>query len=107
MWVKTDPKRLTQILIKLLGDTIKFTAKGQMQLAVTYCRAHCSRNGTLHIQVSATGPGIPWNELELIYAPFYQIPNAQNTTYGHALQGNDLGLSVSVRPSHLASLSQI
>lgn len=93
-WVKTDPTRLTQILINLLGNAIKFTAKGQIQLAVTYRDDHDSGNGTLHIEVSDTGPGIPAHELEKICAPFYQIPNTHNTLHGHALQGNGLGLAI-------------
>ncbi len=93
-WVKTDPTRLTQILINLLGNAIKFTAKGQIQLIVTYRDDHGSGNGTLHIEVSDTGPGIPAHELDKICTPFYQIPNAQNTPHGHALQGNGLGLAI-------------
>lgn len=93
-WVKTDPTRLTQILINLLSNAIKFTVKGQIKLTVKFFQDHGSSNGSLHVEVSDTGPGIPSNELEKIYAPFYQIPNAQNTTHGHALQGNGLGLAI-------------
>lgn len=93
-WVKTDPTRLTQILINLLGNAIKFTARGQIQLTVTYRHTHGSADGALHIEVRDTGPGIPLNELDKIYAPFYQIQNVQNMSHGHALQGNGLGLAI-------------
>ncbi len=93
-WVKTDPTRLTQILINLLGNAIKFTAKGLIQLTVTYSDDQGSSNGLLHIEVSDTGPGIPAHELDNICAPFYQIRGTQNTPDGHALQGNGLGLAI-------------
>ncbi len=93
-WVQTDPTRLTQILLNLLGNAIKFTSQGQVQLDVSYSPSHQMREATLHIVVSDTGPGIPTAVLNKIFAPFYQLHPQQVQRKGQALQGNGLGLAI-------------
>lgn len=93
-WVQTDPTRLTQILLNLLGNAIKFTSKGQVRLAVTYSTNDETGDATLHLVVSDTGPGIPAAVLNKIYNPFYQLHPPQTLQNGHALQGNGLGLTI-------------
>ncbi len=93
-WIQTDPTRLTQILLNLLGNAIKFTPLGTVQLEVSCSKHEKTGEATLHISVSDTGPGIPAAVLNKIYAPFYQLhpPKAQQN--GHALKGNGLGLAI-------------
>lgn len=93
-WVQTDPTRLTQILLNLLNNAIKFTTQGRVLLQVSYSPQPDSHSGTLHLVVSDTGLGIPAVVLNKIYAPFYQIRPAQPAQDGHALQGNGLGLAI-------------
>ncbi len=92
-WVHTDPQRLTQVMLNLLGNAIKFTAQGRVELQVGYTR-NDQGSGTLLLSVSDTGPGIPVAVQQKIFTPFYQLANARQTPKGSALQGNGLGLSI-------------
>lgn len=93
-WVQTDPTRLTQILLNLLGNAIKFTSQGQVRLDVNFTPNEDTTHGLLHLVISDTGPGIPTSVLNKIYAPFYQLHSPQAVPNGHALKGNGLGLSI-------------
>lgn len=93
-WVQTDPTRLTQILLNLLGNAIKFTSQGQVRLDVNFTPNEDTTDGSLDLVVSDTGPGIPASVLNKIYAPFYQLQPQQPLQNGHALQGNGLGLAI-------------
>jgi len=80
--VKGDERKLRQILINLLGNSVKFTSVGQITLAV-------SRDGQkVKFTVSDTGQGIPKEDLEKIFKPFQQSV----TTTGEA--GTGLGLNI-------------
>ena len=65
--VKTDEKRLRQILINLLSNAIKFTPQGQVYLKVGY------HNEKIRFQVQDNGIGIASEELENIFLPFRQV----------------------------------
>lgn len=93
-WVQTDPTRLTQILLNLLGNAIKFTVQGQVRLDVNFTPSEGTAHGSLHLLVSDTGPGIPASVLNKIYAPFYQLQPLHPLQNGDALQGNGLGLAI-------------
>jgi signal transduction histidine kinase/CheY-like chemotaxis protein len=93
-WVHTDPTRLTQILLNLLGNAIKFTFQGQVRLDVSSSPHAQTGNPMMHIIVSDTGPGIPAAVLNKIYAPFYQLHPPQTLQNGNALHGNGLGLAI-------------
>ena len=62
--VRADDKRLRQILINLLGNAIKFTARGTVTLRVRYAREMA------RIDVQDTGPGLTQEEIERIFEPF-------------------------------------
>ncbi len=62
--VRADEKRVRQILINLLGNAIKFTAKGQVALRLRYAREMA------HIEIEDTGPGLTHAELAQIFEPF-------------------------------------
>jgi signal transduction histidine kinase len=51
--VRTDPRRLRQILINLLGNAVKFTASGGVVLRLKYQREMA------HFEIEDSGPGIP------------------------------------------------
>ncbi|WP_072620070.1 sensor histidine kinase [Spirulina major] len=81
--IKTDGKRLRQVLMNLLSNAIKFTETGSVSLTVTYdpSAAH------LCLIVTDTGVGIAPEEMPLLFKPFSQ------TQSGQALQqGTGLGL---------------
>jgi len=90
-----DPQRLRQILVNLLGNALKFTAKGYVLLKVS---SSLSQEGivTLHIEVNDTGQGIEETVQKDLFTPFtqgrYDISNPQ---------GTGLGLSISKRLAEL------
>ncbi|WP_437193139.1 response regulator [Planctomicrobium sp. SH527] len=91
-----DPNRLRQILINLLGNAIKFTEKGSIDLIARIDRQ--SRAETvLHFEVRDTGIGIPADQQARIFRAFDQGEVSITRRYG----GTGLGLSISLQ---LASL---
>ena len=93
-----DPLRLRQILVNLVGNAVKFTAAGEVSLALT---ASPSRAGwaDLHIAVTDTGVGVPPEKQQQIFAPFVQADGSTSRRYG----GTGLGLAIC---SRLADLMQ-
>lgn len=87
-----DAKRLTQILVNLITNAIKFTDQGEVRLAL-------SRQGSrLHFTVSDTGMGIPPERLAELFQPFVQVHDAQSTqASGAGNAGTGLGLAICKR----------
>ena len=89
--VVADPDRLQQILLNLLTNAVKFTAKGGV---VT---VSCRTDGQwIFIDISDTGRGIPADHIEQIFEPFVQVPGAAAAGVG-AQRGFGLGLAISRR----------
>ncbi len=95
--LKGDDLRLTQVLINLLGNAIKFTKKGKIIINVKLETSGNSKvynnNQTiqLHFSVSDTGIGIPKNILGNIFESFTQADGSTTRKYG----GTGLGLTIS------------
>jgi len=85
-----DPVRLTQILVNLLGNALKFTEKGSVTLQVDNDK-HTRMPGALRFTVSDTGIGIPPDKLETIFERFKQVDSSRTRQYG----GTGLGLAIS------------
>jgi CheY-like chemotaxis protein/nitrogen-specific signal transduction histidine kinase len=83
--VKTDQKRLTQILINILGNALKFTKSGAIIFRVKYARE------LAHIEIEDTGPGIAESEYYKIFEPFSRGTAADQINVG----GTGLGLTIS------------
>ncbi len=86
--VSGDRKRLAQALNNLLGNAIKFTASGGVQLAVS--RALGADAPPLRFAVTDTGIGIAPSKLQTIFDPFTQADGSVTRHYG----GTGLGLSI-------------
>jgi two-component system sensor histidine kinase/response regulator len=87
----TDPGKLRQILVNLLGNAVKFTERGEVELRVW------REPETACFQVVDTGPGIPPDFIERIFEPFTQVDNTHTRVQG----GTGLGLPVSQRLARL------
>lgn len=87
-----DSTRLRQILINLVGNSIKFTEKGEVVLSVSATR---QANGiqNLEFRVRDTGIGIPRDKLADIFGSFTQADNSTTRRYG----GTGLGLAITQR----------
>ena len=81
--VRADEKRVRQILINLLGNGIKFTARGQVVFRVSYKREMAL------FEVEDTGPGLTGDELAQIFEPF-----ARGNSAAHSAPGAGLGLTM-------------
>lgn len=94
--LRGDPDRLRQVLINLVGNSIKFTAAGQVVIRVEVDRAD-PHPGSLRFSVSDTGIGIPPDKLDSIFDAFVQADPSTARNYG----GTGLGLAIS---KHLVQL---
>lgn len=90
--VETDPGRLRQVLLNLIGNAIKFTEQGTIKLRIE--RIDQSRNNLrLRFSVTDTGIGIPADAREQLFTNFYQVDSARALHLG----GTGLGLAISKR----------
>lgn len=87
--VRADPARLRQVLLNLLGNAIKFTDEGQVTLLAEPWRREGAAAGVI-FRISDTGPGIPPDARERIFAPFAQVDARTGRLYG----GTGLGLLI-------------
>ncbi len=92
----TDPTRLRQILVNLVGNAIKFTEAGRVRV-----RAQMSSQGgdspTIEFQVADSGLGITDQQLAGLFQPFQQADASTTRHYG----GTGLGLAISRRLAEL------
>jgi signal transduction histidine kinase len=80
-----DERRITQVLLNLVGNAIKFTEEGEVAVRATV-QADC-----YELSVSDTGPGIPAEERQRIFDEFHQLDTSSTRTKG----GTGLGLAIS------------
>jgi signal transduction histidine kinase/DNA-binding response OmpR family regulator len=87
-----DPGRLRQILVNLVGNAIKFTAKGEVIFSVRM-DSRTEDEVQIHFTVADTGIGIPLQKQTAIFEAFTQADGSMTRTYG----GTGLGLTISAR----------
>jgi signal transduction histidine kinase len=85
--VIADGQRLKQVLANLIGNAIKFTERGRIELRLT------PRPRGIGFEVRDSGIGIPPDRLGRLFDPFYQIDTSRGRSHG----GTGLGLSISQR----------
>ena len=93
-----DPARLRQILVNLIGNAIKFTEAGSVEVKVS-CVRHPGRTDRSDwaFAVCDTGKGIPDEFKSRLFGAFEQMPGQDHAKYG----GTGLGLTISRRLAHL------
>ncbi|HEX4169888.1 MAG TPA: two-component regulator propeller domain-containing protein [Bryobacteraceae bacterium] len=94
--VHADPVRLRQIVLNLVGNSIKFTKQGSVSLSV-FCESRDAFVVRLHFVVHDTGIGIPAHKLSSIFDAFSQADSSTTRKFG----GTGLGLAICARLVHL------
>ncbi len=87
-----DPGRIRQIIVNLVGNSIKFTEHGEILLSVTQ-EEESSEFVLLHFAVKDTGVGIPADKQQHIFEAFSQADGTMARKYG----GTGLGLTICTR----------
>ncbi len=96
-FVHADESKLRQVLINLLGNAVKFTATGSVELSVSPEGTPAAGEvGLVRFTVQDTGPGIAPDELTVIFEPFVQSTSSRTTP-----EGTGLGLPISRQFVHL------
>jgi PAS domain S-box-containing protein len=89
--ILTDTRKVRQVLLNLVGNAVKFTEEGTVELSV-------ARDGdALLLQVTDSGPGIPASEHRRLFEPFWQGDQSRTRKLG----GAGLGLAISDRLARL------
>jgi two-component system, sensor histidine kinase len=90
--IQTDPLRLKQVLINLLGNAVKFSRAGTVCLTIT-CRRPTDADSVIRFEVSDTGIGMTPEQISRLFQPFSQADESTTRKYG----GTGLGLAISRR----------
>uniref|UniRef100_A0A832G617 Sensory/regulatory protein RpfC n=1 Tax=Ignavibacterium album TaxID=591197 RepID=A0A832G617_9BACT len=85
-----DVTRLRQILTNLIGNAVKFTSKGEVEVSVSVEESD-ENNYKLKFVVRDTGIGIPKDKMDRLFKPFSQVDSSTTRSYG----GTGLGLVIS------------
>ena len=85
-----DRGRLRQVLTNLIGNAVKFTQEGGIDVEVSLADTSTDTHVAIHVAVRDTGIGIPEEMTGQIFGEFNQVENARN----RAFEGTGLGLSI-------------
>ncbi len=94
-FVKGDRHRFEQVLLNLIGNAVKFTELGEIEITL-HREEERSEKVQLHVMVRDTGIGIPKEKLGIIFDLFQQADGSTTRKYG----GTGLGLSICKQISH-------
>ena len=89
--LRSDSRRIHQVLQNIMGNAVKFTPTGNVTVTARY------RNGQAEVTVADTGIGIPERELPHIFDEFRQVDGGTARSF----EGSGLGLAIAARSVHL------
>lgn len=92
-WIKQDAVRVRQILVNLIGNAVKFTSRGSVEVRVGLAARPADLAPSEHllrIAVADTGIGIPAGKMNTLFRPFSQVDTSSTRPYG----GTGLGLAI-------------
>lgn len=92
-WIRTDPLRLKQILLNVVGNAIKYTPKGQVQCIIRRLPPSANQSATIIFDVQDTGIGIDPEDVKRLFQPFARGIEGEQKKY----KGTGLGLVLSRR----------
>jgi signal transduction histidine kinase/AmiR/NasT family two-component response regulator len=90
--IQTDPTRLRQILLNLIGNAIKFTTQGEVGVEIKFLPKAIGP-AQIEFAISDTGIGLSADHLQQLFQPFRQADGSTTRKYG----GTGLGLTISHR----------
>jgi signal transduction histidine kinase/DNA-binding response OmpR family regulator len=91
-WLKGDPGRFRQVLLNLVGNAVKFTEEGEIQVEVRHLES-TTDEVRVRVSVRDTGIGIPHEAQSRLFSAFEQADNSTTRKYG----GTGLGLAICKR----------
>lgn len=91
--IQSDPTRLRQVLVNLIGNALKFTEEGGVVVTASFQAGPDFHSGVLVIEVADTGIGISREQQDRLFQAFEQGDQATNRKFG----GTGLGLAISRR----------
>ena len=86
-----DPFRLRQILSNLIGNAVKCTDEGKIDISISKIEVESNKEAKLKFLVKDTGVGIPKDQIDALFKSFSQVDNSNTRQYG----GTGLGLAIS------------
>lgn len=89
-WLSGDPVRLSQVLLNLTGNAVKFTEKGSVTIK-TFWKQKESGDFTMYVEVQDTGIGIPEDRQQAVFESYSQAGADTTRKFG----GTGLGLTIS------------
>jgi signal transduction histidine kinase/HPt (histidine-containing phosphotransfer) domain-containing protein len=93
--INTDPLRLRQILVNLVGNALKFTASGKIHVRIRSKAA--AAGNAIYVEVIDTGIGVSPEQAARLFQPFTQAEESTTRKFG----GTGLGLAISQQLAHL------
>ena len=89
--ILSDPTRLRQILVNLIGNAVKFTTEGEINIRIAQLEKY--GRALLRVEIEDTGVGMDEAQAALLFEPFTQADNSVTRKHG----GTGLGLAISRR----------
>jgi signal transduction histidine kinase/HPt (histidine-containing phosphotransfer) domain-containing protein len=95
--IRTDPTRLRQLLINLVGNAIKFTESGSVKMILKLAKGSSAGQSRLEMDIVDSGIGLTPEQIQRLFKPFTQADNSTTRRFG----GTGLGLTIC---RHLAQM---